>query len=101
MFSTDTGTPGKKPPLDEVDEGEIVSTFRAKFSSSISPSTEFRTISDITLNSASSFAYISVNSTIGSKHTAEKNKLEREGDITGLLEVNVMRDRIIEIDAPR
>ena len=79
-FSTDTGTPANNmPPLDEVDEGETVSTCRAiYFSSSISPSAAASTVSDITLNSASSTSYTSVTSTIGSQHTTEREEA-REG----------------------
>ena len=59
----DRGTPTKKiPPLDEVDDRDTVSTFRAlHFSSCISPSAAVSTISDMTLNSASSIS-------IGSQH---------------------------------
>ena len=73
-FSTDTPPPEKNtPPLDEVDEGETVSTFREiKFSSSIYPSTEVRNISNITLNNASSISYSSATFTIESHHTAER-----------------------------
>ena len=57
-FSTDRGTPAKKtPPLDEVDDGDTVSTCRAiHFSSCISLSTAVSTIYDMTLNSASSIS---------------------------------------------
>ena len=53
-FLTDTWTPEKNiPPLDEVDEGDTVSTWISlNFSISVYLSTEFSTISDITLNSA-------------------------------------------------
>ena len=79
-FSTDTGTlENNIPLLDEVDDGETVSTCRAlHFSSSGSCSTEVSTISNMTLNSASSSAYTLVASTIGSQHTAEKEGA-REG----------------------
>ena len=64
-FSPDIGTPAKNiPPLDEVDDGYTVSTFRALyFSSCISPSTSVSTISDMTLNSASTIS-------IGFEHIA-------------------------------
>ena len=81
-FSNDTGTTAKHiPPLDEIDEGETVSTRRAlHFYSSASPYTEVSTIFDTTINSASSFAYTLVTSTIGSQHTSEKEEA-REGGI--------------------
>ena len=49
------GTPAKNtPPLDDVDYGDIVSTFRAlHFSSCIFPFAAVITISDMTLNSDS------------------------------------------------
>ena len=54
------------PPLDEVDDGDTVSTCRViKFHICISPSASVRTISDMTLNSASTIS-------IGSEHIAEK-----------------------------
>ena len=54
-FSPDRGTPEKNiPPLDEFHDGDTVSTCRAlHFSSCISPSEVVRTISTMTLNSAS------------------------------------------------
>ena len=57
-FSSDTGTPEKNiPPLYEVDDGDTVSTCRAlQFSSCISPSAAVSTISDMTLNSASTIS---------------------------------------------
>ena len=72
-FSADTGTPTNNiPPLDEVDEGYIVSSFHTiHFSSSIYPSTEINTIYDITLNSDSSISYNLVTSTIEYQHTSE------------------------------
>ena len=71
--STDTGTPANIITLlDEVDNGEIVSTCRElHFSSSASRSTEVRTIYNIILNSASLSAYNLTASTIGSQHTAK------------------------------
>ena len=52
--------------LDEVDDGDTVSTLRAlNFSSCISPSVAVSTISDMTLNSASPIS-------IGSQHIDEK-----------------------------
>ena len=79
-FSTDTGTPENNIPLlDEVDDGEIVSTRRAlRFYGSTSHYTEVINIPDITLNTASLSAYTLVDSTIGSQHTAEKEGT-REG----------------------
>ena len=79
-FSTDTGTPEKNiPPLGEVDDGETVFTCRVIiFSSSASSSIEVRTISDITINSASYPASTFVISTIGYQHTNEKEG-SREG----------------------
>ena len=70
-FLTDTGTPSKNiPHLDEVDGGEMVSTCHAlNFSSSISPSIEVSTLSDITLNSTTLVTF-----NIGSQHTAEKEE---------------------------
>ena len=75
-FSDDTGTPVKSiPPLDEVDEVETVSTCGAlHFSSYAYPSAEVRTISDIALNVASSFAYTPVTYTIGFQHTSKKEE---------------------------
>ena len=54
-FSPDRGTPAKNiPPPDEFYYGDTVSTLCApNFSSCISPSVSVRTISDMTLNSAS------------------------------------------------
>ena len=70
-FSTDTGTPSKNiPPLDEVNDVEIVYTCRElHFSSSSSRSTEVSTIYDLTLNSASFSAYYSVASSIRYQRT--------------------------------
>ena len=66
-FSPDRGTPVNNiPPLDEVDDGDTVSTCRSlQFSSCITPSAAVSTISDMTLNSASTIS-------IGSEHIAEK-----------------------------
>ena len=66
-FSPDGGTPEKNiPNLDEVDDGDTVSTCRAlQFSSCISPSAAVNTISDMTKNSASTIS-------IGSEHISEK-----------------------------
>ena len=50
--------------------------------------------SDMTLNSASTIS-------IGSEHIAEKKKLSREEDITGLLEVTFQGSCLNEIDASR
>ena len=67
------------PLLDEVDDGETVSTCRAlHFSSSASLSTEVSTISELTLNSALSSASTLVASTIEYQHTALKEGA-REG----------------------
>ena len=65
-FLTDTGPPSKSIPLlDEVDDGETVSTCHAlHFSSCISPSAAASTVSDITQYSASSIY-------IGSQHTSK------------------------------
>ena len=62
-FSPDRGTPEKNtPPLDEVGDEDKVSTCRAlHFSSCISPSALVSTISDMTLNSASSISMGSQN----------------------------------------
>ena len=92
-FSTDTGTPEKNtPPLDEVDDGETVSTCReVSFPSSNSCSTQFRTIYEITINSDSLPASTLVGSTIGYQHTAEKREICRQGGIKGILQATVMR----------
>ena len=68
-FSPDIGTPEKNiPPLDEVDYGDTVSTCCAlTFFSCISPSAAVRTISDMTLNSASSIS-------IGYQHISKKEE---------------------------
>ena len=72
-FSNDTRTlENNIPPLDEVNEGQTVSTCLVlHFSSSISPSAAASTIFNITLNSASLIYYTLVTCTIGSQHTAE------------------------------
>ena len=66
-FSLDRGTPAKNiPPLDEVDDGDTVSTCRElHFSSCIYPSAAVSTISDMALNRASTIS-------IGSEHIAKK-----------------------------
>ena len=58
IFKTDRGTPAKNiHPLDEVDDGDSVSTSCVlHFSSCISPSAEVSTISDMNLNSASTIS---------------------------------------------
>ena len=73
-FSPDIGTPAKNiPPIDEVYDGDTVSTCRAlQFSSCISLSTAVSTISDMTLNSASTIY-------IGSEHIAEKEEAKLGG----------------------
>ena len=73
-FSPDRGTPSKKmSPLDEVDDGDTVSTCRAlQFSSFISPSAAVSTISDMTLNSASTISIVS-------EHIAKKEEEYKEG----------------------
>ena len=73
-FSTDTGTTKKNiPPLDELDDGEIVSTCQALHISSYdSRYTEVSTIYYITLNIASLSASTLVACTIGSKNEDEK-----------------------------
>ena len=57
-FSSDSGTPAKNIPLlDEVDDEDTVSTFRAlQFYTSISPSAAVSTISNLTQSSASHFS---------------------------------------------
>ena len=74
-FSPDRETPAKNiPPLDEVDDGDIVSTFLAiNFSGCIYPSAAVRNISDMTLNSASSVSIVS-------QHTDEKEE-DKQGGI--------------------
>ena len=66
-FLTDTGTPENNiPPLDEVNDGETVSTCHAiHFPSYISPSAAAINFSDITQYSASSIY-------IGYQHTNER-----------------------------
>ena len=66
-FSTDTGNLANNiPPLDEVNDGETVSTFyEIHFSCCISPSASSSAIYDITLNSDSSMS-------IGYQHTAKR-----------------------------
>ena len=66
-LSSDRGTPEKNiPPLDEVDDGDTVSTCRAlQFSICISPSAAVINIYDMTQNSAS-------NISIGYGHISEK-----------------------------
>ena len=61
-FSSDSGTPENNiPPLDYVNDVDTVSTFRAlNFSSFIYPSAAVCTISDMTLNSASSLLDLSI-----------------------------------------
>ena len=59
-------------------ERQFVLAVYFNFSISDFPSTEVRTIYDTTTISASSLAYTSVTSTIGSQHTAEKEGA-REG----------------------
>ena len=83
-FSSDSGTPAKNIPLlDEVDYEDTVSTCRSlQFSASISPSAAVSTISDLTQSSAS--------------HFPKNKKPSWEGDITGLLEVNVQGSCLTE-----
>ena len=66
-ISPDRGTPANKiPPLDEVDDGDTISTcYALQFSSCISPSADVSTISGMTLNSASTIS-------IGYEHISEK-----------------------------
>ena len=73
-FSPDRGTPEKSiPPIDEVDDGDTVFTCLAlHFSSCISSSSVVSTISDMTLNSASSIS-------IGSQHIAKKEEAKQGG----------------------
>ena len=95
-FSPDRGTPENNiPTLDEVDDGDTVYTCRViHFSSCISPSTAVSTIYDMTLNSAST---ISMDLSISPK----KKKLNREGYITGLLEVTFQGIFLTELDTYR
>ena len=74
IFSPDRGTPANNtPPLDEVDDGDTVSTCRAlHFSSCISPSAAVSTISDMNLNTASTIS-------IGSEHISEKEEAKQGG----------------------
>ena len=69
-FLTDTWILEKNiPTLDQVNEGEKVSTYCAiHISRSTSTSTEVRTINDIFINSTLLFAYTLVTSTIGYHH---------------------------------
>ena len=71
-FSPDRGNLEKKiPPLDEVNDGDTVSTCRAlHFSSCISPSTAVCTNSGMTQNSASTIS-------IGSEHIFEKDEYKQ------------------------
>ena len=59
-------------------ERQFLLAVHFNFSFYASPSKKVRTIYDITINSASSLAYTSATSTIGSQHTAEKEGA-REG----------------------
>ena len=83
-FPPDNGTLSKNiPPLDEVDDGEKVSTCHAlNFSVCISPSTVARNIFNITQYSASSIS-------IGYTHTDKIENLDWEVDVTVLIEVTV------------
>ena len=73
-FSPDRGNPANKiSTLDEVDDGDKVSTCHAlNFSSCISPSEAASTISYMTLNSASTIS-------IGSENISEKEEA-KEGE---------------------
>ena len=75
-LSTDTVAPENNiTTLDEIDEGDIVSTCHVHhFSSYISISTEVSTVYYITLNSASLLVYNLVASTIGSQNTSEEEE---------------------------
>ena len=75
-FSPDRGTPSNNiPPLDQVDDGYIVSTCRVLQSSScISPSAAVITIYDMTLNSASTIS-------IGSEQITKKEKYKQGKEI--------------------
>ena len=70
----DRGTTTKNiPPLDDIDDGDTFSTFRAlQFSTYISPSAAVITISDMTLNSASTIS-------IGSEHIAKEEEAKQGG----------------------
>ena len=89
MFSTGTRTPENNIlPLDEVDEGEIVSTCPVlHFYSSISLYIKVCTISYINLNSDSLLAYTSENSTVGSHHSAEKEEAIEGGIFNNITRV--------------
>ena len=74
-FSTDTWYPDKEhtlPLMRLMKERQFVLAVYFNFSISDFPSTEVRTIYDITIISASSLDYTLVTSNIGSQHTAEK-----------------------------
>ena len=78
-------TPGTPPPnialIDEVDDGETGYILHVVcFPSSDSSSTQGSTVSNLTLNSASSLASTLADSTIGSQHTYEKEG-SKEGGI--------------------
>ena len=79
-FSTDTGIPEKNIPLlDEIDDGETVSTCRSiHFSSTVYHSTHISTMSDLTLNSASYSASTLTVYTLGSHNSSEK-EVSKEG----------------------
>ena len=73
-FSPDIGTPENKIPLvDEIDDGDTVSTCRElHFSGCIYPSAAVRTIYIMTLN-------IPLNIYIGSEHISEKEEAKQGG----------------------
>ena len=73
-FSPDRGTPANNiPPLDDFDDVDRVSTCRAlHFYSCTYPSAAVSTISDMTLNSASTIS-------IGSEHISEKEESKQGG----------------------
>ena len=78
-FSPDRGTPANNiPPLDEVNDGDTVSTCRVlHFYSSIYPSAAVRTISDMTLNIYSTIY-------IGYHNIAKKEEAKQGGRYNGL-----------------
>ena len=90
-----TPVPQNKPLLDKVDYGDTLSTCRViNFYSSSSRSTHVSIISDLTINS---WWIILLPLSI-----LTKNKdLNREEDITGLLDVNVTKGYLLEVDASR
>ena len=85
-FSTDTGTPANNMlPVDEADEVEKGSTFRAlPFSRCISPSAAARASSKITINSASSISCTLLTSITGSQNSPKRVETKEGGRYTRL-----------------